>query len=57
MTEQEFEQAMNKFELDDQYSEFLMNHTDARIGNGTMLINVIESGKYYDDFKDYMTGE
>jgi hypothetical protein len=57
MTEEEFEKAMNRYELDDQYSDFLMNKTDARIGNGTMLINVIESGNYYDSFKDYMTGE
>jgi hypothetical protein len=57
MTETEFESAMNRYELDDQYSDYLMNHTDARIGNGTMLINVMERGDYYDDFKDFMTGE
>ena len=57
MTEQEFEEAMERYELDYQYSDYLMNHTNARIGNGDMLINVMERGDYYDDFKDHMTGD
>ena len=57
MTEDEFEKAMDKYELDYQYSEYLMNKTNARIGNGDALIRVMESGDYYDDFKDYMCGE
>ena len=57
MTEQEFEDAMEAMTLEDAYSEYLMNHTDARIGNGTMLINVMERGDYYESFKDHMIGE
>ena len=56
MTEAEFEAAMEKYELDYQFSDYLMNHTNARIGNGDMLIEAMESGDYYDDFKDHMTG-
>ena len=57
MTEEEFESLMDQSALYAQYSDYLMNKTDARIGNGTMLINVMERGDYYDGFKDYMTGE
>ncbi len=57
MTEAEFERRMERFELEYEYSEYLMNHTDARIGNGTMLINAIESGNYYDGFKEYLTND
>lgn len=57
MTEEEFEKAMDRYELDNEYSEYLMNKTDARIYNGDSLIRVMERGDYYDDFKDYMTGE
>lgn len=57
MTEDEFEKAMDRYELDNEYSDYLVNKTDARIGNGDDLIRVMERGDYYDSFKDYMTGE
>jgi hypothetical protein len=57
MTEAEFEKAMDSYELEYQYSDFLSNHTDARIGNGDMLIRIMERGDYYDSFKDFMCKE
>lgn len=57
MTEQEFEEKFDKNFLDEEYSDYLMNNTDAFIGNGDMLIRAIESGNHYEGFKDYMMGE
>jgi hypothetical protein len=55
MTEKEFEKSMNNNELDSEYSEFIMNMTNARICNGDDLILAIESGDYYEYFQDFMT--
>lgn len=52
MTEKAFEAAMENGELDMEYSEYIESQTP--IGNGTMLINAIESGRYYDGFRDRM---
>lgn len=57
MTSEEFEKAMDRYELESEYSDYLINHTNAFIGNGDMLIRVMERGTYYDEFKAYMTGE
>ena len=57
MTHDEFEKAMDKSELDYQYSDYIILHTDARIGNGDMLIEAMESGNYYDGFRDWMCDE
>ena len=54
MTEQEFEDAMDKYELDDQYSTYISEQQG--VCNGDHLIRIIESGHYYDDFKDHMVG-
>lgn len=53
MTEQEFERRMDNYDLDVEYSEYIASQTT--IGNGTMLINAMESGDYYEGFKDHMT--
>ena len=55
-TEEDFESDMNKYDLDDEYSDYLMNHTDARVGNGHQLIVAMERGDYYESFKDYTIG-
>lgn len=55
MTETQFELLMDKNALDDEYAEYISNHTDAIIGNGDMLIEAMESCKYYEGFKEYMT--
>ena len=56
MNEQELEVLMDKNQIDAEYSEYLMNESGAFICNGDMLIEAIESGRYYEGFKDYMTG-
>jgi hypothetical protein len=38
----------------DDYAEFLMNHTDTPIGNGTMLINAMERQECWDSFVEYL---
>jgi hypothetical protein len=50
MTEDQFEELFDSYKLDDRYAEYIEEH--ASIGNGTMLINAMESGDYFDDFKD-----
>jgi hypothetical protein len=55
MTEQQFEQAMDGYQLDSQYAEFIMdNHT---VGNGHVLTTLMERGDYYEAFKEKMVTE
>jgi hypothetical protein len=52
MTEQQFEQAMDGYQLDNQYAEFIMdNHP---VGNGHVLTKLMERGDYYEAFKEKM---
>ena len=51
ITEDEFEVMLNNGDLDMEYSEYIMDN--ALIGNGDMLINAMESGNYYEGFKEY----
>ena len=53
MTEELFEQAMDNGNLDGEYSSYIMAHVDRPIGNGTMLIEAMEDGYLYDEFKDF----
>lgn len=55
MTEEQFEQKMSCYELDYEYSEYIAEQQG--VCNGDHLIRIIESGHYYEDFKDHMTGE
>ena len=55
MTLQEFEDAMNSYELDDAYAEYIMEHTS--IGNGEMLIHAMERGDFFEDFMDSVVTE
>ena len=52
MTEQQFEQAMDGYQLDSQYAEFIMDQQT--VGNGHVLTKLMERGDYYEDFKEYM---
>jgi hypothetical protein len=52
MTEQQFEQAMDGYQLDSQYAEFIMDQQN--VGNNHVLIKLIERGDYYDAFKEKM---
>ena len=52
MTEQQFEQAMDGYQLDNQYAEFIMENQT--VGNGHVLTTLMERGDYYDAFKEKM---
>ena len=52
MTEEEFEDKMNTYELEDRYAEYIESHHP--VGNNHVLIRLMERGDYYEDFKEYM---
>jgi hypothetical protein len=52
MTEEQFEQAMDGYQLDNQYAEFIMDNQT--VGNGHVLTKLMERGDYYDAFKEKM---
>ena len=52
MSEQELEDKMNTYELDQQYAEYIMEHRN--VGNGEMLIRLMERGELYEDFKEHI---
>ena len=52
MTEQEFEEKFDRYELDDAYAEYISNQRS--ICNGNQLIYWMERGDYFDDFKESM---
>ena len=52
MSEEEFEDKMNTYELDQQYAEYIMKHRN--VGNGEMLIRLMERGELYEDFKEHI---
>ena len=56
MKETDFDVAYEKFELDDEYGDFLLDHQDGQrlICNGDDLIRAIEEEYRFDEFKEYM---
>lgn len=52
MSEEEFEAKMNRYELDQQYAEYIMDRRT--VGNGEMLIRLMERGDLYEDFKEHI---
>ena len=52
MTEQQFEQAMNTYQLDMEYTDYIMDR--ANVGNGEILIRLMERGDFYEGFKEKM---
>ena len=52
MSEEEFEEKMNTYELDQQYAEYIMERRN--VGNGEILIRLIERGELYEDFKEHI---
>jgi hypothetical protein len=52
MSEEEFEDKMNRYELDQQYAEYIMERRN--VGNGEMLIRLMERGELYEDFKEHI---
>ena len=55
MTEQQFEQAMNTYQLDMEYTDYIMER--ANVGNGEILIRLMERGDFYEGFKESMVTE
>ena len=54
MTEQEFENAMDDYELEDEYASFIMengNNSDRCIHNGDSLLDAMESEYLMEEFK------
>jgi hypothetical protein len=43
---------MNTYELEDRYAEYIEDHHP--VGNNHVLIRLMESGDFYDDFKEYI---
>jgi len=52
MSEEDFEDKMNTYELEDRYAEYIEDHHP--VGNNHVLIRLMESGDFYDDFKEYI---
>jgi imidazole glycerol phosphate synthase subunit HisF len=52
MSEEQFEEAMNKYLLDMQYTDYIMER--ANVGNGEMLIKLMDEGDFYEGFKESM---
>ena len=50
MTEQQFEQAMDKYQLDMEYTDYIMER--ANVANGEILIRLMERGDFYEGFKE-----
>jgi len=55
MTEEQFEQAMNTYQLDMEYTDYIMDR--ANVGNGEILIRLMERGDFYEGFKEKMVTE
>ena len=52
MSEEDFEDKMNRYELDQQYAEYIMERRN--VGNGEILIRFMEMGELYEDFKEHI---
>lgn len=59
MTEAEFEAAFDNWELDEEYAEYIMEHScgDRIICNGDTLTAAMEDLYLYDSFKDHKVTE
>ena len=54
MTEQQFEAAMRTFNLELEYRDYIMER--ANLENGDVIFRLMNSGDYYEGFKEKMTG-
>jgi hypothetical protein len=54
MTEQQFEAAMRTFNLELEYRDYIMDR--ASLENGDGIFRLMNSGDYYEGFKEKMTG-
>jgi len=54
MTEEQFEAAMRTFNLELEYRDYIMER--ANLENGDGIFRLMNSGNYYEGFKEKMTG-
>ena len=54
MTEQQFEAAMRTFNLELQYRDYIMEK--ANLANGDGIFRLMNSGDFYEGFKEKITG-
>jgi hypothetical protein len=54
MTEQQFEAAMRSFRLELEYRDYIMER--ASLENGDGIFRLMDSGDFYQGFKEKMTG-
>jgi len=54
MTEHQFEAAMRTFNLELEYRDYIMDR--ASLENGDGIFRLMNSGDYYEGFKEKMTG-
>ena len=54
MTEQQFEAAMRSFRLELEYRDYIMERLNLENGDG--LFKLMNSGDFYEGFKEKMTG-
>jgi hypothetical protein len=54
MTEQQFEAAMRSFRLELEYRDYIMDR--ANLENGDGIFRLMNSGDFYEGFKEKMTG-
>jgi hypothetical protein len=54
MTEQQFEAAMRTFNLELEYRDYIMDR--ASLENGDGIFRLMNSGDFYEGFKEKMTG-
>ena len=54
MTEQQFEAAMRSFRLELEYRDYIMDR--ANLQNGDGIFRLMDSGDFYQGFKEKMTG-
>ena len=54
MTEQQFEAAMRSFRLELEYRDYIMDR--ASLENGDGIFKLMDSGDFYQGFKEKMTG-
>ena len=54
MTEQQFEAAMRTFNLELEYMDYIMERDNLENGDG--IFRLMNSGDFYEGFKEKMTG-
>ena len=54
MTKQQFEAAMRTFNLELEYRDYIMERLNLENGDG--IFRLMNSGDYYEGFKEKMTG-